>query len=115
MNKQEVFDTVVNHLRQQGKKAFDQRLGRCLYRTEDGLKCAVGCLIPDNEYSRMMENRSHLNVDSPTLQKIIDQGNYELLISLQRVHDALNAQEWEQGFQRVATRFGLKYLAPEAT
>ena len=46
MNAQEIFDTVVRHLHAQGRPALDS-LGDCRYRTVDGLKCAVGGLIPD--------------------------------------------------------------------
>jgi hypothetical protein len=35
---QEVFDTVVNHLRAQGKQALNAK-GVCAYRTPDGLVC----------------------------------------------------------------------------
>lgn len=28
---------------------------KCMYRTADGHKCAVGCLIPDEEYTCHME------------------------------------------------------------
>ena len=46
---QEIFDTVVEHLRRQGHRAYKEEYG-CLYRLENGDKCAVGCLIPDHLY-----------------------------------------------------------------
>lgn len=55
MNHQKAFDTMLNHLRQQGKPAVTEK-GRCRYRV-DGLKCAVGALIPDEEYEPAMEGR----------------------------------------------------------
>lgn len=46
---QELFDTVVTHLRKQNAKSEfyyeDGRLPSCVYRTEAGLSCAVGCLM----------------------------------------------------------------------
>jgi hypothetical protein len=59
MNRQEVFDTVVRHLFKQGKRAYRKSTQTspvgCMYRADDGLKCAVGCLIPDDVYTPDME------------------------------------------------------------
>lgn len=56
MNKQEIFDKVVNHLREQGEPAIDS-YGRCQYRmkseTDKTLMCAAGCLISDEDYAAM--------------------------------------------------------------
>jgi hypothetical protein len=52
--KQQVFDQVVKHLLKQGKRAYQEGKG-CRYRTDDGLKCAVGCLLPDAAYTPDME------------------------------------------------------------
>ena len=63
LTKQEAFDRMVAHLREQ--KAFSIRkldladgetIPGCAYRGEGGVKCAVGCLIPDELYSFEMEN-----------------------------------------------------------
>lgn len=45
---QEAFDTMLAHIRKQGKPAMSME-GICLYR-KDGLKCAVGAVIPDSLY-----------------------------------------------------------------
>jgi hypothetical protein len=61
MTKQEIFDHVLTHLRKQGKPAInetDSGEDICAYRTDDGLKCAVGCLIPDDKYNEDLEGRS---------------------------------------------------------
>lgn len=56
MNSQEIFDTVATHLFKQGEQARGDRiLGRCSYRTDEGLTCAVGCLIQDY-YDPGMDN-----------------------------------------------------------
>lgn len=52
--RQEIFETVANHLFSQGQMATNG-LGACSYRS-DGLKCAVGVLIPDNEYREDFDN-----------------------------------------------------------
>lgn len=54
--KQETFDTVVSHLRRQGRCAMDRLT--CVYRAENGDRCAAGCLIPDDLYSSNLEGLS---------------------------------------------------------
>lgn len=54
MTKQEYFDLLVKTSREGGFPARNVH-GSCVYRTEDGKKCAVGLLIPDTRYKVMME------------------------------------------------------------
>ncbi len=58
---QEVFDMVARHLIGQGKRSMGVVPGMggrtCAYRGENGTKCAVGCLIPDEAYDPSIENR----------------------------------------------------------
>jgi len=49
MTRQEMFDTMVRGLRAQKKFSFDESDG-CCYRGCNGLRCAVGFLIPDDKY-----------------------------------------------------------------
>jgi hypothetical protein len=55
MTRQEMFDKMVSHLREQ--KAFSVNPGSlsCLYRSVDGNKCAIGALIPDYRYNPAFE------------------------------------------------------------
>lgn len=59
MNHQEIFDRVVDHLARQKAPAIDDQ-GNCVLRGEQGRKCAVGALIPDNAYHPNMEFDSAL-------------------------------------------------------
>lgn len=63
-NAQTTFDKIVEHLRKQKTKAISATAG-CCYRSghqPDGvMRCAAGCLIPDEIYRPFMEGRS-LNV-----------------------------------------------------
>lgn len=54
---QEAFDHVAIHLRMQGAPATSGTTGNCLYRAENGFKCAAGWLIADTEYEDIMEER----------------------------------------------------------
>lgn len=57
---QSTFDTVVTHLRKQGRRSADMLSGSmCKYREKADdktmLKCAAGCLIPDECYRPIFE------------------------------------------------------------
>lgn len=89
MNPQEIFDTVVKHLREQGGPAHDNE--SCAYRAPDGRKCAVGCLIPDYLYHKSMEglNLNQLMSKSSFRLPAFFKGekNRALMKNLQEVHD----------------------------
>ncbi len=62
MDKQAVFNTVAKHLLTQGRQAMDSG-GHCVYRGKDGLRCAIGALIPDEVYDPVIEDAtSHMLV-----------------------------------------------------
>lgn len=114
MEAQEIFDKVVIHLDTQGRRASDPGIAGCFYRTPDGLSCAVGCLIPDNEYKPEMECGSvYALVRSfprvPSIAAVAP--NVDLLYSLQIVHDS--SYNWENRLtmvmklEAVADRFML--------
>lgn len=46
--------TIIRHLRKQGRKAEGPD-GKCMYRAPNGDRCAVGCIIPDEQYKPDME------------------------------------------------------------
>ena len=55
MNNQEAFDHVIKHLTTQPRAKEGLR---CVYRTDDGRKCAIGCFIPDDKYDSDFEGRN---------------------------------------------------------
>lgn len=123
MNKQEIFDTVVNHLRQQGKRAYNDSEQMCMYRGPDGTKCAAGVFITDEEYRPDLEGKTITALITsgpfsdkyylPKLAALI--GKYpELVLSLQSVHDQASVENWENMLFEVANRFGLVYNPPMA-
>lgn len=110
---QEIFDTVTNHLMTQGKPAKEGHT--CLYRSPDGLKCAVGCLIEDSEYNSDMEGTSVAGLiqDNRLPERLKDHS--QLLADLQLVHDDWHPNQWEDRLIRTAYRYGLQFnwKAPE--
>lgn len=85
MTTQEAFTRIVQHLRTQGRQSITIN-GGCRYRHHDGItRCAVGVLIPENEYSPFLENKA---VDiimcyTPSLQGI----SLRFLYTMQNAHD----------------------------
>lgn len=94
---QEVFDQVVTHLLTQGRPSAQG--GHCLYRSENGLKCAAGCLIGDGEYDEEMEESSWMQLAGDGLVPLAHDG---LIQALQEVHDSLCVDDWPELCRRVA-------------
>lgn len=115
ITEQEIFEAVVTHLVNQGvmSHAMD---GHCAYRTSKGLKCAIGCLIPDSAYN---ENIEGLNTDQILdNQGVIFDSNFrtamrrhrQLLLHLQTLHDDSAFMRDDSVLQRakmVGDNFGL--------
>lgn len=86
---QDVFRTVADHLLTQNLKAA--KAGSCAYRTESGLTCAAGCLIPPEKYNVEWENT--------TWRALAKTGNVpadhkDLIDDLQCIHDSENVETW---------------------
>lgn len=119
--KQETFDTVVAHLRKQAAKAIRSDIG-CCYRSPEGLKCAAGCLIPDDLYSPNIENGKviigaitpRVPLQSKAVTELIASlgHNVRLVADLQDTHDYLEVDEWEDSFRTLALKHGLTYTPP---
>lgn len=96
MTHQEAFDRVARHLATMEGKSWEftgVAVG-CAYRSSSsGKKCAIGCLIPDDEHRPGMEGQLADEVqakfDIPSLRGLSD----NFLLALQRVHDAYSRKE----------------------
>jgi hypothetical protein len=109
-SKQETFDRVVAHLRQQGCKSISPD-GVCMYRGPNGTKCAAGCLIPDTKYSSSMENSTVWGTPGVILYG--EGHDLDLVRGLQIVHDSYCVPEWENKLAGLAKRLGLSYTHPD--
>lgn len=113
MSPQEIFDTVAQHLFQQGKRSVDSR--HCKYHNEDGLKCSVGALITEELYFPEIDsgNRTIKYLVEHYQDKFPDWivNNVDLLSALQSVHDMNNnwqsADNMEEALLNVAEYFDL--------
>lgn len=100
---QVLFDTVAKHLLKQNEKS---KIGgdTCLYRGPRGLKCAAGCLIPDDEYSITMENKTW---DKLAFFKIVPTTNESLIGKLQQIHDYFDPESWLNELYELAAELNL--------
>ena len=111
MTKQTIFNKVVRFLREQNAQSKD--LGACKFRSKDGLKCAVGCLIPDKNYIPKMDEqcRSAYMLNDIGLLPAHLEPYIGFLSELQTVHDCYAVSYWEQQWELVAVKHNLKVPA----
>ena len=116
MDNQSIFDQVARHLLTQKKRSLRRPRPAanliCAYRGDNGLKCAVGCLISDEDYDPSMEG---LSVREGAVRDWRFKRGYtmfgELLLRLQEVHDFHEPEHWPRLLASVATYFGLNTMA----
>ena len=103
-SEQEVFDQVATYLLKQGMRSSDKS-GNCKYRHE-GLRCAAGCLIGDDEYDPSMEVNSW---DRLTATSKAPKDHADLIVSLQAIHDDCNPLDWKGHLKVLAVNSNLKW------
>ena len=115
---QDTYNFVAKHIIEQGEKYGKSKDSQgCCYRTlsdkDEGydlvLKCAVGCVIPEEYYHKNYEG--HM-IKSLTL--LIKYGRFlghdiSLLEQLQSLHDDWDMCQWEQRFKEIADKFNLNH------
>jgi hypothetical protein len=104
MTEQEVFDKVAEHLLTQNRQSLIN--GNCVYRGGNGLMCAAGCLIPDNKYYPIM-NRKPWN--ALVTSNMISAHCFDLIASLQRVHDCWPVAKWKLRLKELALIYKLEF------
>lgn len=117
MDRQDVFDTVAEHLIQQGKAAVypnkPDGFEYCRYRTPDGTMCAVGCLIPDSAYKLSIENKTakSVAVEEALPFLVASVADSDFLHDLQLAHDCKlrhgGLLVWYEEMLQVAADFDL--------
>lgn len=99
---QEVFNQVVRHLLIQNKRSL---IGSdCAYRSPEGLRCAAGCLIADDEYQHDLEGLTWFALID---HRMVPDYHSDLILALQKVHDGCDPKTWRQELERVAASHGL--------
>ena len=111
---QDVFNHIVNHLLVQKEKSVNSG-GDCMYRGLNGLKCAAGCIIADDEYGPEMEYKTWYNLmDEGTFyigndEFVLTTEHSDLIHDLQTVHDRHEPDEWEELLRSVGNSHGLEW------
>lgn len=104
---QEIFDQVAKHLLTQNKVSRTVN-GFCMYRGEDGLKCAAGCLIADDEYDIEMDSaRKGGSWGTLVIHRFVPVEHADLIESIQRVHDSNGPAVWRERLTELARRYQL--------
>ena len=103
---QEVFDQVATHLLTQGTQAVAG--GACVYRGNDGTKCAAGSLIADSEYRAFFEMKDWKQL----CEKLyVPSAHAELVHALQLIHDKGSEDSWAERLTSLANELGLSATA----
>lgn len=130
MTNQEIFDTVYEGLKAQGCGSANS--AGCAYKGENGTKCAVGWLIPDEVYTEDIEStgircqrdrasRSPTEIETLMCDLGYTSSQLDLLSALQTAHDCATEDEWAYAGKstfiqeflkhaiRVASNFGIQF------
>lgn len=109
MNNQEAFNIAARHLLKQGRRSVIEPQLSCAYRGADGLKCAVGALIPDELYEPRFEGIGvgTLKWKEPTFREHFAGVSVWVLNELQHVHDLKPPETWRTELQRVGQKYQL--------
>jgi hypothetical protein len=97
---QKTFNKVARHLLKQKKKAVSC-FNDCLYRTDTGLRCGIGALIPNRLYNKNMESTNPIG---PTLKPILKSLGHDpqFCQDLQFIHDGYEPKVWRSELKRFA-------------
>ena len=111
--KQEIFDFVANHLLTQNEKStIGNSIKVCQYRTEKDnkvLKCAAGCLIPDEDYNKEFEGKIWNTIGiGKFISYVKDTENDSLIRQLQIIHDNYNPYGWKEKLILLAEKENLQ-------
>jgi len=107
---------MARHLAKQGEPCVDVVGGQCRYRNGDGLRCAVGALIPDDRYFDEMD--THEDGSGMTAKHLFDnhleavrddcqQADRSLVYRMQEIHDCVVPGGWKEACLQVAEQHRL--------
>ena len=115
MELQTIYNQCAAHLLRQAKASYDDVGEACLYRGPDGMKCAVGYFIRDDQYHENLEGYDAKDEElygplASYLGKAPSPGQSALLFDLQRAHDhylKCGLDYWASRMIEIAKQYGL--------
>lgn len=123
IDRRATLETCIEAMEKQGCPSADDA-GVCLYRGPDGIKCAAGHLIPDDEYDPEYEHQgaSEVSLDGESFFG----HDLHLVEALQNAHDAgtrtfgggLASNEhwrnaWRESVRSIVREFGIEMELPK--
>ena len=103
-NAQEVFNHVIKHLVTQGQRCYSNHDEICLYHSPEGMSCAVGCLMSDEEYHPDMEGADVSDIIR-TFDQVKWMDDYVYLLGdLQDLHDEERTWNDEGGLSTIGLK-----------
>lgn len=102
MSYKRLYTTVKAHLLKQNKRASNG-YGTCYYKKDD-LKCAVGCLIPDNLYTKELEGKP-VTVLAQISRVKLSLAKQDMLKEFQIIHDWHNVADWGELIDKVYAKY----------
>lgn len=108
MQPQELFNATVTHLLTQNQQSVEintsDGFAVCRYRGPDGLMCAFGPMIRDDEYDKEMETKSvaYIFEMCPAIKHRVGEENESLAVDMQRMHDHKQPEAWAEALREVA-------------
>ena len=97
---QQVFDTISTHLLTQKSKSEMYAPYTCAYRSGEGKACAVGCLIPIEDYKPEYERNKWTQLISK--YEYLPHRHSSFLSRLQRIHDSIEPRDWPTALRSLA-------------
>lgn len=126
LTNQQAFDKALFGIRAQGYKRSMKGIV-CMYRGNNGTKCAVGHCIPDELYDPAFDDREKMtnwaviSADHKNSQavQLLSACSSELLYEMQTCHDYMPEKEahvfFEKEMRDIAKQFDLVYTPVNAT
>ena len=107
MTRLETVRFVRDALLKQGQKSINEERSRedgetlCMYRGDNGCKCAIGHLIPDENYKPSLENKPYNDsrvLEAAGLPASLTNAQRRLYSSMQDIHDSRPVDVWPAAF-----------------
>lgn len=110
---QQAYDQIREYFAREGavlaKTENPGELNGCWYRSPNGAKCAVGCLIPDEAYNSKMEDHTLSSLVFEGLVSIPSVRLEEFLRKAQAKHDTSNSvEDFISRLDSLAPNFNIK-------
>lgn len=111
---QSAYDKIRAYFSKPGATiAYDVEIRACRYRTSDGRKCAVGCLVPDSLYTKSMENMPGWSaIEAAGLEDMFADVSHTFLNNAQSAHDhAMSVEDFLRMLDGIALDEGIEVSA----